>query len=93
MHSMTSASTRLTLSQIESEVKKLGEQREILARAIKDHETRGPSYVSSIPFKFFEDLHREHSRILSLLNSKIEETENLAKAYFTQARGAQPQEQ
>jgi len=45
-----------------------------------------------VPFQFFEDLHREHQRILTLLTEKIEETENLAKAVFSTTQSGASQE-
>lgn len=83
-HNMRSNSTRMALSQIEYQVSLLGQKRERLRRAIVEHETRGAEAVIQVPFQFFEELHREHSRILEVLGKKINETENLAKDVFSQ---------
>jgi hypothetical protein len=47
------------------------------------HEREGPQSVAHVPFRFFEDLHEEHRRLLNILCQKIDETESLAKAIFS----------
>lgn len=49
---------------------------------MREHEKKGPGAVAKVPLEFFEELHREYSRILSQIYKKIEESESLAKSIF-----------
>ena len=74
---------------LEQQVHKISEHRDKLQEAVRLHESHGPSYISKVPFSFFEDLHREHSRILSLLTQKIDQAESLAKEIFSNLSSGQ----
>jgi len=61
-----------------------------LQSAIAEYESKGVDAVIQVPFTFFEELHKEHSRILESLDKKINEAENLAKEIFSQNSSASP---
>ena len=42
----------------------------------------GSGKAAQLTYSFFVDLHKEHERILELLESKIKETEAVAEAIF-----------
>lgn len=89
-HNARSNATRMALSKLEYEVGLLSQKREYLRRAIQEHESKGPDAVIHVPFNFFEELHKEHARILESLDKKITEAENLAKEVFSQTNSASP---
>jgi hypothetical protein len=85
VHNRRGMETRMALTKIEHQVNLLRQKRELLRKAIQDHESKGPDAVISVPFTFFNELHKDHTRLLDALAKKITETENLAKEIFSQS--------
>ena len=81
-HVKVQTHTRQLLSKLEQSVGRISQQRDRLQFAIREHEAKGPEAISSVPFEFFQELHRDHQRLLSYLTQKIDEAESAAKSIF-----------
>lgn len=93
-HNNSVTNTRQQLSAIEYRVQTLNQHRLKLDQAIKTHEAKGPDQISHVPYEFFNDLHKEHERILTSLSQQLEQAESLAKTIFqTPATANEPQDQ